>query len=187
MLPQQIFCLTNMNPSPERFIRIRHFPGILATPHIHPRLSRICVLPLHNQYALHLRCVHNHTLQLHNERERKIPHWGACHAGEHATLGSMLTGHHGSHILLTHCKCAAAFHHAANTPQLNLRNASALTHNRFFYTTHADFGLFISPVRLFRTIHSSQDLRSTSIRPHTYLLNGSNLILAPTAPDHKPP
>ena len=126
-----------MNPSPERFIRIRHFPGILATPHIHPRLSRICVLPLHNQYALHLRCVHNHTLQLHNERERKIPHWGACHAEEHATLGSMLTGHHGSHILLTHCKCAAAFHHAANTPQLHLRNASALTHNRFFlYRRH---------------------------------------------------
>lgn len=193
-----------MDPSPERFIRIRHFPGILATPHIHPRLSRICVLPLHGQYALHLRCVHKHTLQLHNERERKIPHWGACHAGEHATLrnmprwgtchagehatlGSMLTGHHGSHILLTHCKCAAAFHHAANTPQLNLRNASALTRNRFFYTTHADSGLFISPVRLFRTIHSSKDLRSTSIRPHTYLLNGSSLILTPTAPDHKPP
>lgn len=52
-------------------------------------------------------------------------------------LESMLTGHHGSHILLTHCKCAAAFHHAANTPQLNLRNASALTHNRFFlYRRH---------------------------------------------------
>ena len=49
----------------------------------------------------------------------------------------MLTGHHGSHILLTHCKCAAAFHHAANTPQLHLRNASALTHNRFFlYRRH---------------------------------------------------
>ena len=115
-----------------------------------------------------------------------MPRWGTCHAEEHATLGSMLTGHHGSHILLTHCKCAAAFHHAANTPQLHLRNASALTRNRFFYTTHADFGLFISPVRLFRTIHSSKDLRSTSIRPHTYLLNGSSHILAPIAPDHKP-
>ena len=133
-----------------------------------------------------------------------MPRWGTCHAEEHARLGnmpgwetcqaeehtlleSMLTGHHGSHIILTHCKCAAAFHHAANTPQLNLRNASALTRNRFFYTTHADFGLFISPVRLFRTIHSSKDLRSTSIQPHTYLLNGSSHILAPTAPDHKPP
>lgn len=60
-----------------------------------------------------------------------MPRWGTCHAGEHATLGSMLTGHHGSHILLTHCKCAAAFHHAANTPQLHLRKDSVLTHNRF--------------------------------------------------------
>ena len=131
----------------------------------------MCSTSLHDRYALNLRCVHNHTLQLHNERERKIPHWGVCHIGEYATLGSiphwgachaeehtllesMLTGHHGSHIILTHCKCAAAFHHAANTPQLNLRNASALTRNRFFYTTHADFGLFISPVRLFRTIQA---------------------------------
>lgn len=110
-----------------------------------------------------------------------MPRWGTCHAGEHADRSPWIA------YPLTHCKCAAAFHHAANTPQLNLRNASALTRNRFFYTTHADFGLFISPVRLFRTIHSSKDLRSTSIRPHTYLLNGSNLILAPTAPDHKPP
>ena len=61
-----------------------------------------------------------------------MPRWGTCHAEEHATLGSTLTGHHGSHIILTHCKCAAAFHHAANTPQLHLRKDSALTHNRFF-------------------------------------------------------
>ena len=132
-----------MNPSPERFIRIRHFPGILATPHIHPRLSRICVLPLHNQYALHLRCVHNHTLQLHNERERKIPHWGACHAEEHATLGNMPRWgacHAGEHAdrspwIAYHfnaLQMRRTFHHAANTPQLHLRKDSALTHNRFF-------------------------------------------------------
>lgn len=137
-----------MDPSPERFIRIRHFPGILATPHIHPRLSRICVLPLHGQYALHLRCVHKHTLQLHNERERKIPHWGACHAGEHATLRNMPrwgTCHAGEHAdrspwITYHFNALQmrhTFHHAANTPQLHLRNASALTHNRFFlYRRH---------------------------------------------------
>ena len=49
----------------------------------------MCSTSLHDRYALNLRCVHNHTLQLHNERERKIPHWGACHAGEHATLRNM--------------------------------------------------------------------------------------------------
>lgn len=60
-----------------------------------------------------------------------MPGWETCQAEEHTSLGSMLTGHHGSHILLTHCKCAAAFHHAANTPQLHLRKDSVLTHNRF--------------------------------------------------------
>lgn len=97
-----LLSLHNSNASTTDFLFNQHEP-ITQTLHSHSALSgypgnttnssptfpNMCSTSLHDRYALNLRCVHNHTLQLHNERERKIPHWGACHAGEHATLRYM--------------------------------------------------------------------------------------------------
>ena len=60
-----------------------------------------------------------------------MPRWGTCHAEEHADRSPWITYHFNA-LQMRH-----TFHHAANTPQLHLRNASALTHNRFFlYRRH---------------------------------------------------
>ena len=97
-----LLSLHNSNASTTDFLFNQHEP-ITQTLHSHSALSgypgnttnssptfpNMCSTSPHDRYALNLRCVHNHTLQLHNERERKIPHWGACHIGEYATLGSI--------------------------------------------------------------------------------------------------
>lgn len=55
-----------------------------------------------------------------------MPGWGACHIGEHADRSPWIA------YPFNALQMRRTFHHAANAPQLNLRNDSALTHNRFF-------------------------------------------------------
>ena len=105
----------------------------------------------------------------------------------------MLTGHHGSHILLTHCKCAAAFHHAANTPQLHLRKDSALTHNRFFcidntcrfWTLHLSSTTLPDHPQLERSavhINTAAHIFAQRFKPHL----GPNRTGSQAAPHHHP-